>query len=273
MNRGSKIAIGIIGVVVLIMIGGYVYIQSTSGLDSPLSVVMSSSMQHNEDRSNLGIIDTGDVMVIRSEENTEIHSYVEGTIDGYRSFGDYGSVIIYERGGDSNPVIHRAIVWLEYQDGNRWSIPSLKDYNGKWEASSGTNYNNVYGTLTFYNITQSNKTVSINLDSIQKKSGYLTMGDNPTTNGYFDQTGIVSHPIGLEDIRAVAMYEIPWMGVIKVFMNDSKKDNLSHVPNSIISLIMLFVMIFILIFCCDFYHSHKELKENVKRIESDEWYR
>ena len=268
MSRGSKIIISVIGIFAIIIAGGFLYINATSGLDSPLSVIMSSSMQHDNYESSIGTIDTGDVMIIKSPEKVTIHSYVEGTYEGYKSFGDYGSVIIYERGDDINPVIHRAIVWLDYNGRGTWSIPSLAHYNGLWSCTSGTDYTNLSGTLTFTDITQSRKTVQINLDSLQKQSGYLTMGDNPVTNTYFDQSaGIISHPIGSDDIRAVAVHEIPWMGVIKVYMTENKKAYLEHVPNSVNSLIMLFVMVFAVIYCCDFYHTHNENMRKRAEIE------
>ena len=268
MSRGSRIIISVIGIFAIIIAGGFLYINATSGLDSPLSVIMSSSMQHDNYESSIGTIDTGDVMIIKSPEKVTIHSYVEGTYEGYKSFGDYGSVIIYERGDDINPVIHRAIVWLDYNGRGTWSIPSLAHYNGLWSCTSGTDYTNLSGTLTFTDITQSRKTVQINLDSLQKQSGYLTMGDNPVTNTYFDQSaGIISHPIGSDDIRAVAVHEIPWMGVIKVYMTENKKAYLEHVPNSVNSLIMLFVMVFAVIYCCDFYHTHSENMRKRAEIE------
>ena len=210
-------------------------------------------------------------MIIKNPENTEYYSYVEGTINGYKSFGDYGSVIIYNRDGDLNPVIHRAIVWLYYNDGKgTWSCPSLANYKGSWECSSGPDYTNLSGSLIFYDITKSCKTVKIDLNSItenNRKDGFLTMGDNPVTNTYFDQTGIISHPIGKSDIRAIAVYEIPWMGVIKVYMTEGKRKYLDCVPNSINCLIMLFTMVFAIIYCCDFYHSHKETLARRREIE------
>ena len=268
MSRGSKILLSVIGVFILIVLGGFLYVNANSGLDSSLSVIMSSSMQHDNDMSQIGKIDTGDVMIIKSPDRVSIHSYVEGTQDGYRSFGDYGSVIIYDRGDDVNPVIHRAIVWLDYNGRGTWSIPSLAGYKGLWSCTSGSDYMNMSGTLIFTDITQSAKTVSINLDSLKKQSGYLTMGDNPVTNKYFDQgAGIIDHPIGNDEIKAVAVYEIPWMGVIKVYMTDGKRSYLEHVPNSIYSLVMLFVMIFLIIYCCDFYHTHKTVRTKEKELE------
>ncbi len=272
MNRGNKILIGAVGIIVLLIIGGYAGLHFVSGLDSPLSVVMSSSMQHDNYESQIGVIDTGDVMIIQDPTKADIQSYVEGTISGYKSFGDYGSVIIYERGDDVNPVIHRAIIWLEYNGNGTWSAPSLQNYQGDWSCSQSKDFRKLSGTLTFEDITQARKTVSINLNSLGKQSGYLTMGDNPETNKYFDQdAGIISHPVGTDDLRAVAIGELPWLGVIKVYMTESKRAFLEHVPNSINSLVMLFVLIFALICCCDIIHHKKGLlmrEQELKKWEN-----
>jgi signal peptidase len=241
-----------------------------------MSVIMSRSMQHENNQSQIGVIDTGDVMVIekysKAVSEDRVHSYVEGTINGYRSFGDYGSVIIYERNEDLNPVIHRAIVWLNYNGDGTWSIPSFENYKGKWtcikNGSYITNYNKLSGVLTFIDVTQSKKTVSIDLDKLGKSSGYLTMGDNPVSNSYFDQLSLqyVTSPIGSDQIKSVAIMEIPWMGVIKVYMTEGKKDQLQYVPNSINCLIMLFVMVFALIYCCDIFYTRRHLKETKDRM-------
>jgi len=269
-NRGTKVIAVAVGIIALFLIGGYAYIHVTSGLDSPLSVVMSSSMQHDNNESRIGIIDTGDVMVIQSPDKAHLESYVEGTVSGYKSFGDYGSVIIYERGDDVNPVIHRAIIWLNYNGNGTWSAPSLQNYQGDWYCSNSTNYLKLSGTLYFDDITRSGKDVNINLDSLEKESGYLTMGDNPETNNYFDQDkGIVSHPIRLKDIRSVAMMEIPWLGVIKVYMTENKEQYLKCVPNSIYCLIMMFVLIFSIIYCCDIVYKKDELV--AKSFEWNRW--
>ncbi len=279
MSSGNRILVIIVAVIFIGIIGGYAYISAESGLDSPLSVIMSRSMQHDNEQSQIGVIDTGDVMVIekysKAMNEGRVYSYVEGTINGYRSFGDYGSVIIYDRDTDMNPVIHRAIVWLDYNGDGTWSIPSFAEYKGEWECIKNgikiTNYNKLSGTLTFIDVTQSQKTVSIKLDDLGKQSGYLTMGDN-ISNYYFDQLSLtpVRAPIGTDQIRSVAIMEIPWMGVIKVYMTEDKREQLQYVPNSINCLIMLFVMVFALIYCCDIFYKHRYLRDAKRTLEEDQ---
>lgn len=269
MNVGTKIIFIGIGLVALVMTAGYVAIYNASGLDSPLSVVMSSSMQHEYDRSAIGVIDTGDVVVVQEPSRTEIQSYVEGTVSGFKTFGDYGSVIIYNR-DNSNPVIHRAIIWLEYNGNRTWSAPSLQNYEGKWETTGSSDIRALSGTLTFHDLTVAKKTVSISLDPkvIGRQSGYLTLGDNPVTNTQFDQAGsIIDHLIGTQDIKSVPIMELPWLGVVKVYLDENKRSFLTFVPNSIVSIVMLFGMIFTLIYCCDVFYRRKQVKEKELKYE------
>lgn len=249
MKSDDKRFIACMGVIIAIIIGGYASLVSYTGLNAPFSVIMSESMQHDNQRSEIGIIDTGDVVIVENKDRSDIQSYIESTASGYSTFGDFGSVIIYNRDSASNPVIHRAILWLDYDPStDTWNAPSLDNYNGNWYweymGVRHTETTGIRGILHFDDITQSHKSPSIDLDRLNiedKKSGYLTMGDN-TRNTTFDQgTSIVSHMIGVEDIRSVPIAEIPWIGTIKLlFKNESK---LECVTNSIPSLAMLFLIL------------------------------
>ena len=109
-NSEDKKFIATIGVIAVIIIGGYAGLALYTGFNTPFSVVMSESMQHDNSRSQIGCIDTGDVVIVKSPDKAEIVSYIDATKTGYMTFGDYGSVIIYERGGGHNPVIHRGMM-------------------------------------------------------------------------------------------------------------------------------------------------------------------
>lgn len=263
----------IVVLAVILFIGAFGFIIVSP--DYSLSSVMSSSMQHDNWHSQIGTIDTGDAVIVEEYSKAladgQVHSYIEGTIDGYMSFGDFGSVIVYNRSSDLNPIIHRAIVWLDCNQDGTWSIPSLKDYKGQWVCRSDEEViednNRLSGTLTFIGITQSQKTVSINLDALGRQSGYLTMGDNPDTNRYFDQLTFqyVTAPISPGQIRSVAMVEIPWMALINVYMNETKRTYLSHVPNSINCLIMLFVSVIAFIYSFNLISLTRELRDRKLR--------
>lgn len=270
MNLGDtkKTVIAIVAVVVVIS-GAYGALVMYTGFTLPFSSVVSESMQHDNYRSEIDAIDTGDIVIVADKSKVDIQSYVKGTQTGKKSFGDYGSVIIYNR-DVGNPVIHRAIVWLDYdQSTNTWSSEDLKNYNSsKWYCDNGSDYQNLSGKLT---IIVNDKTAFVNLDSLQKKSGYLTMGDNPETNRNVDQTiGIINHAIGMDDIRSVAVLEVPWFGTIKLILNDSVK--VSHVPNSLPSLIMEILCVFALLFVIDavfLYKFNNNIQKSIKKQK--EW--
>ena len=277
-NRADRNLLISVGIIIVIFVGGYASLVAYTGFTSPFSIVMSQSMQHDPDQSEIGSIDTGDIVIVMDPSKAEIQSYVDGTKSGYESFGDYGSVIIYDRGSNYNPVIHRAIVWLDYNPGtDTWSAPSLDGYAGTWYYEDETGQRvqnpdpyNITGTLVFEDITVSGKDVEINVDSLNKHSGYLTMGDN-TRNNYFDQVSIpgVQHDlVSMDDIRSVPFLEIPWLGTLKILIS-SGGENLEYVTNSLPSLIMCIIVIFGFLMLLDgltLYRNQKGLIYRISRV-------
>lgn len=242
----------IIAVLALIMMGGNLAVRELSGVNPPFTVVESQSMQHGRS-SEIGVIDTGDMILVKNPSTAEIVSYVEGYHTGYTSFGEYGSVIIYER-PYGNPVIHRAILWLESNGNGTWSAPALEYYaddeNGTelWECGSG-DHSNLSGTLTLYDVGYAKKTVFVNLDALDDSiSGYLTMGDNAETNTNFDQSlGIYHELISEDNIRSVAWKEIPWVGTMKLMMKGNTSSLDAWASNSIELLALSFVTFVLMI--------------------------
>ena len=206
-----------------------------SGMSRPLTVVESKSMQHSDDTSYLGIIDTGDMVVMISPDKSIVVPYVEGYQTGHSSFGSYGDVIIYYRDNGKNPVIHRAIIWLDVKDGVI-SAPALQYYPAdRWE-SEGT-WNDLTGILTLKGLPYKDGTKDVSIDlSKVTRSGYLTKGDNNTE---FDQTfGIHPGTVMDSELKAVAGLEVPWLGCIKLLVNNK---NVSMIPQN--SLNCLWVML------------------------------
>lgn len=277
MKRDTKESMAIMLVAILIVGGLYGYIQYESDVNPTFTNVESQSMQHS-DTSQLGIIDTGDMVILRSVNNTEKDSYghlityVEGSITGETSFGEYGTVVVYERDNSTtaNPIIHRLILWLDYdEDTGHWSAYSLADYSD-WSCTESDDWNDLSGTLTLYNIGFSSKTVSINLDTLAQKaphSGYLTMGDN-TTNNYFDQLTIVIGAVTEEQINSVAWIEIPWGGIIKLLMNGYSEVISEWVPNSVPCMIITvaaFIFAIIGMNSLSNYHFYSKKYKKIKR--------
>src|SRR5437667_9762340 len=76
-------------------------------------------MQHADHESVLGVIDTGE-MVFQQAAPTraDVVTYLEGRAGGYSTYGDYGDVIIFRRGGNPTPVLPRAITYIKpHSDG------------------------------------------------------------------------------------------------------------------------------------------------------------
>lgn len=96
----------------LLFIGGMILLimlvsQITLGTTRPAVAVESGSML-----PNIGI---GDVVLIQAFDRTEIISYTQGSISEYKSFDEYGDVILYRKFGDTTytPIIHRAMYWVD----------------------------------------------------------------------------------------------------------------------------------------------------------------
>ena len=245
MKRGTKDAIvtvaAAMAVVAVAFSGLYVY----SGVWPPFSIVESGSMQHS-DRSSFATIDTGDAVVLRTPDKVDIRTYVDGYKDGYKRFGDYGDVIIYERAGKI-PVIHRPVVWLDWNAStNHWEAPSLVGFPaGKWECDNGLNDPMMLsGKLTFIDYGFASQTVHLNLDALPKESGYVTKGDN---NPVFDQGSLVTGLVTEERVLFVAGFTVPWAGVLKLYLSGNQ-DAISKIPpNSVPDMIAMTVAVLALL--------------------------
>ncbi len=57
----------------------------------------------------------GDLVFIRNVPSTGIVTHEDGATSGYKTFGDYGNVILYRKYGrtDITPIIHRAMYYVE----------------------------------------------------------------------------------------------------------------------------------------------------------------
>ncbi|MEA3323539.1 MAG: signal peptidase I [Euryarchaeota archaeon] len=57
----------------------------------------------------------GDLVLIRNVPSTGIVTHEDGVTSGYKTFGDYGDVILYRKYGRTSvtPIIHRAMYYVE----------------------------------------------------------------------------------------------------------------------------------------------------------------
>ncbi|MDR0888063.1 MAG: S26 family signal peptidase [Candidatus Methanoplasma sp.] len=275
MERETKhivlIIVTLVAVCALIS-GGVVY---SSGVSPPFTTVNSWSMQHG-DESQIGIIDTGDMVLVKDPGKVSIRSYVEGYNDGYSMFGDYGDVIIYKRGDNQNPVIHRAILYLEYNGDKTWSAPALADFPAdRWSNGGNTDYNHLKGTLMINGLRYTHTlNASLDLDKLATPnvssgyvphSGYVTLGDN---NSAFDQSsGITEGLIENERIKSVAWIEIPWTGTVKMAFSGDSDILDQHVPNSIPSLALWIISIVAILTAFSFIYDQRTYIKVRKELE------
>ncbi len=236
MKRETLETIAVVIISIAIVGGAYAYIQFSSDVNPTFTTVESQSMQHGKG-SKIGVIDTGDMVVLKNKDKYRLQSYIDGRKSGYSTFGEYGNVVVFDR-GHGNPVIHRLILWLDYDAATKkWSAPSLENYDKSlWECTDTDNWNSLSGTLRLMNVGYSDKTGVVNLDLLASSypfSGFLTMGDNRDNYNFDQSIGITKGLVTMKSINSVAWIEIPWGGVIKV-MNSRGHDVIdTWVPNAI----------------------------------------
>jgi len=78
------------------------------GTWAPMRAIESGSMEPH--------MKIGDIVFIKDiSSRTNVVTQEEGTTSGYKTFGDYGDVVLYRKYGrtDVTPIIHRAMYYVE----------------------------------------------------------------------------------------------------------------------------------------------------------------
>ena len=239
------------GIVVLILVSLFAY----TGVWPPMVVIESNSMMHGND-SQVGVIDTGDLTLVKAiNERQGVVTYVEATCatdphHGLKTYGDFGNVIIYRKNGLAEiPVIHRAIAWIEYNASA--SNPPYR-YNGNIPDIHVYNVTE----FTLNNVGYQKQNIRINLDAIFRSSavstsraphsGFVTHGDhNPQQvdqESLRVQQGSMVEPVKVGWVVGRAEGELPWFGLFKLWISGH---NTSIFPDS--STNGLIITVFLLI--------------------------
>jgi len=200
----------------------------------PFMVVESRSMQHDDNVSAIGIIDTGDVIVVNSRQNgSSLRTYLGSMRDGYWSFGDRGDVVIFQPPGEDVPIVHRALCVVEYNStAGGFDMPELADLPGQaWSVpDGGREWRGLTGWVDLYGIGHANVTVCIDLGGILRTmgdaphGGLMTMGDNNWKEadgerfGVVDQGSLVREPIKWEWVIGKVVGEVPWIGTVRLWL-------------------------------------------------------
>jgi signal peptidase len=291
-----------VGIALLVVLLVFVALWAYSGVWPPIVVVESSSMQHDDFASSVGVIDTGDLVIVQNTNSIkEVEPYVQSQCSGHATYGDEGDVIIYnEMGGGDKPIIHRALIWLEFNTttNNSFDVPGLEcdkwvsGVNWEGENRNGSQPNvilqeprNINFTLTLtLDSAYRNRNVTLNLENLigdmvkdddWNDGGFIAMGDN---NDHPDGS-LIKH----EWIIGKARGELPWFGLIKLSVSgDIPWGKVCSAPsergcaadNSWTSLIVALVILIAVPIALDvvlgFYQRHKKNKELVDQAQEEE---
>lgn len=214
MLRKSKIAKITVSLVVTVFIASLlVYCDEWP----PISVVESQSMTHS-DYWTAGTINVGDMVFVKKESSVpgNVVTYVQGRDSGFRSYGNYGNVILY-KSSSGDTVIHRAMFYLTWNG----ATPEIKGYTnqawikviGDYIIIDGAGYNG--------------KNLIVNVQPFIGENGLITCGDYNLATGQTtapwnasfsaDQnSGITKAPISSKNIIGIAFWDVPWFGLIKL---------------------------------------------------------
>lgn len=220
---------GLIALIIVAAILGGMY--AYSGNWPPLVVVESSSMQHSDRESSIGVIDTGDMVFQQAASSRgSVITYLEGRAGGYQTYGDFGDVIIFRRPGNPTPVIHRAIMYITLRANGTADVPDIAALPAAdWDARNATGPTRDPVGMTSLTIRRAGFQHDINLTFDfgnfgfgTGRVGYLTMGDH----NLFLQCQLRRDDCGsgydtawlprLEDVQGRARGEMPWFGLIKL---------------------------------------------------------
>jgi signal peptidase len=206
----------------------------------PVYVVESQSMQHGA-ADTVGLINAGDLVLIQKVAPSEIVTYVVGAQTGFRTYGEFGDVILYYPFGDTarTPVIHRAILYLVWNaSAGGFDVPSLAGLpcgtapNAVYSVSgtaNGCGWTALLTTITLYGVGWQNATVSIPLGGLGHYAGFITMGDNNTIpgtppQGKIDQVWGISGLVAGSSVVGVARGMLPWVGAFKLLIEANARN-------------------------------------------------
>ncbi|WP_435119595.1 S26 family signal peptidase [Halolamina sp. C58] len=158
-----------------------------SGVWPPMVAVESGSMNPNMQKGDLIFVtEPGRFAPDAARGDTGVVTHRVGEEVGYKTFNDFGTVVIYER-RSGPPVIHRARFWVE--DGENW----YDEANKAWIEGADN---------------------CAEMDNCPAPhAGFITKGDN---NAYYDQTRNIREPVKPEWLIGTARLRIPYLGWVRL---------------------------------------------------------
>jgi signal peptidase len=269
-------------IVVVLLAGLYAY----CGVWPPMVVIESSSMMHGSD-SQLGVIDTGDLTLVKKVDGRDgIITYVEAANPkdpnyGFKTYGDFGNVVIYQKSGlAGTPVIHRAVAWLEYNA--TASDPANGVYKGDLPdigVYAVTEYT-VKGLLAWPR-GEVDLPLTIHIQAIfannarytKPHDGFITKGDHnpvyaPSGAGADQEALQVSAGRYVESVRMEwvvgrAEGELPWFGLLKLWV--SGQPSSTFPSSSSTGLVVTIILLLTVPFALDYFIARRRKLRKARR--------
>lgn len=210
---------------------------------SPVVVIESGSMMHcDEGRigasvgcsgpfGRLGTIDPGDLIFVHDVDRRSDVQTRAGCLehDGKTHHGACGDTIIFLKDGtrQSTPIIHRALLWLEFEGNGRFGIPECGIAGASMDellldpcylaAVPDEVHGKIDSALRTYDSHPYNNWGA-------EHSGFITLGDNNGGPDQFSSIQTSGEPIRAEWILGKARGELPWLGLLKLWVTDLTND-------------------------------------------------
>ena len=172
--------------VIVLTIGALLF--AVSGVWPPMVAVESGSMEPNMQVGDLVFVtEPGRLSPDAATNDVGVVTAAEGEAVEYRSFGEHGSVVIYQPPGRAgSPIIHRAMFHVEA--GENWYERADDRYHTADDCDELRN-------------------------CPAPRSGFITLGDN---NGAYDQASGLAEPVATEWVTGVARARVPYLGYVRL---------------------------------------------------------
>lgn len=180
----------------LVVIGVGLALFAVSGVWPPLVAVESDSMHPHLQKGDLVLVmDETRLSPDFAAADTGVVTAETGQEKDYEQFGGYGDVIVYKPYGSeaATPIIHRAHLYVE--EGENWhdrAEPAITEADSCRELGACP----------------------------APANGFITSGDNPVSNDYYDQERGISSTVKPEWVRGRAVVRVPWVGWIRLAASD-----------------------------------------------------
>lgn len=160
-----------------------------SGVWPPLVAIESGSMEPHMQKGDLVFLMENERLASSDAVAAGVVTHEVGQETGYTKFGDYGDVIIFRPDGqERTPIIHRAHLYVE--EGENW-------------------YDRADDQHLQVNSCDDLRTCPAPHD------GFVTKGDNPTTNRHYDQDNRYQ-VVKPEWVEGTAEVRAPYLGCIRL---------------------------------------------------------